>query len=149
LAGMVLADEAETIVGVDLAEDILAEADDREVYDALFVGDAVQFLAEEDAPADLIVATDVLPYLGDLTGFFDGVGGCLGPGGVVAFSSEAGSNDWAVGPSHRFLHSEAYLRRMLSAQGLEPLSVEEIVVSLEEGHPAPGHLIIAQKPTGP
>ncbi|MEM8698809.1 MAG: methyltransferase domain-containing protein, partial [Pseudomonadota bacterium] len=61
LAGLALADQCGRVTGVDLSEDMLALADAREVYEALYIGDVVQFLEEEEERHDLIVATDLLP----------------------------------------------------------------------------------------
>ena len=74
LTGASMTDLAGDITGVDLAEAMLAEADERGCYDTLYVAEAVDFLTEaDDSPWDLITATDVLPYLGALEPFFEGV----------------------------------------------------------------------------
>ncbi|MEL6318842.1 MAG: methyltransferase, partial [Pseudomonadota bacterium] len=131
LFGEAMAGRAARAVGVDLSENMLALAHEKDAYDALYLGEAVAFLAEAegddedpDLPAvfDVIAALDVLPYLGALEGLFDGVAARLAPGGSAVFSSEAlgagAGADWAVGPKHRFAHSEAYLRRLLAERGL-------------------------------
>jgi len=94
LAAEALADKARQKTGVDLAENMVAIAYDKGLYDALFVGDVVQFLAEEDADMrwDLITATDVLPYMGELEQFFTLVARHLKSGGVFGFSSENGEH---------------------------------------------------------
>lgn len=148
LSALTLQDLCGEMTGVDLAEDMLTLADERDLYDALYVGDAAQFLAEEDTRFDLIVATDVLPYLGDLAAFFDGLAACLTPGGIVALSSERASDAktrWAVGRKHRFCHGETYLRGLLSQHALFPLVFDPITVRTEDGAPVPGDMIIARK----
>lgn len=146
LSGESLEDRTGTRTGVDLSEGMIEIADEKEVYDQLFVADVEDFLAEgEGGPWDLIVATDVLPYLGDLEGFFAGLARRLAPGGVVALSSETLPElaaDWTVGPFQRFAHAEGYLRRLMSAHTLEPLVFEPITVRLNEGVPVPGYLIL-------
>lgn len=147
LAGLTLKPHAAEITGVDLAESMLEQADEREVYDSLFVGDVVQFLEEEDTRFDLIVATDVLPYLGDLTAFMAGLKRCIAPGGIIGLSSEAlpnGGQDWKIGPTQRYLHSEAYLRRVMDEAGLTPLAMDPITVRFEDGVAQPGNLILAR-----
>ncbi|MGF1446960.1 MAG: methyltransferase domain-containing protein [Pikeienuella sp.] len=152
LAGIALADLVEEITGVDLSEEMLAEADERDCYDGLFVGDATAFLAAQDpsdAPYDLIVATDMLPYMGALEELFAGLTRCLAPGGLVAVSTEAlapGHGDYRVGPGHRFAHGEDYLRRCFTATGLTLRSIAPIVVRYNDGTPVPGHLAIGQAP---
>lgn len=150
LTGLALGDRVQELVGVDLAEQMLAESDERDCYDQLFVGEAVQFLSEEDTRFDLIAATDVLPYIGDLAPLLAALTPCLSPGGVIALSSETlakdpfGSNGWRIGARHRFAHSEAYLRGLILAADFEILTFEPITVRLEDGAPVPGHLIVAR-----
>ncbi|MEF2073286.1 class I SAM-dependent DNA methyltransferase [Consotaella aegiceratis] len=153
LSGEMLRDLCEEVAGLDLSEAMVEAAHEKDVYDELFVGDAVGFLEEcdEEEPWDLIVATDVLPYLGSLEGLFGGVARRLNPNGVWGFSSETlpeadlAGRAFMVGPHQRFAHAEAYVRDQLAAHGFAVLSLEPITVRLEEGEPVPGHLVIARK----
>ncbi|QZZ37463.1 methyltransferase domain-containing protein [Nitratireductor kimnyeongensis] len=152
LAGEVLRDIADHITGVDLSEMMIEVTDEKEVYDALYVGDAVDFLHHADVdPFDLITATDVLPYLGDLEAFFAGAAELSVEGAVLAFSSETLPDDvlsgraFMVGPHQRFAHSEAYLADMLSKHGFVGLAIGDIVVRHEMGKPVPGHLVVARR----
>ena len=158
LTGASLADMAGEITGVDLAEGMLEQADERGIYRDLYVGEAVAFLQGTDEPAwDLITATDVLPYLGALEGFFAGAARCLAAGGVLAFSTEtlpgmtgpgmAGpgmAGGYTVGPKHRFAHAEAYLRRVMADCGFRPLECAPITVRYDDGAPVPGLLVLAR-----
>jgi predicted TPR repeat methyltransferase len=159
LTGTSLADMASEITGVDLAEGMLEPADERGVYAGLWVGEAVAFLQEAgqagaemgDAPAppwDLITATDVLPYLGALEGFFAGAACCLAARGVLAVSTETlpgMEQDYMVGPKHRFAHSETYLRRLMAGNGLAPIECAPITVRYDDGAPVLGLLLIARR----
>lgn len=152
LAGVALSDLASEVTGIDLAEGMVAEADERGVYDELYIGEAVAFMAEvEDAPWDLLTATDVLPYLGDLTAFQAGLSRCVSPGGVAAISCETlgadqiGDAGYTVGARHRFAHAPDYLRAILTGAGLTVLEMEPITVRAEDGVPVPGLLAIARR----
>lgn len=149
LTGVSLADMAGEITGVDLSEELLAQADERGVYGDLYVGEATGFLEDaEDGPWDLVTATDVLPYLGALEAFFAGAARCTSPGGVLCVSTETLpglDRDYTVGPKHRFAHSQAYLDRLMAATGFEPLSCEPITVRHDAGEPVPGLLLIARR----
>lgn len=148
LTGASFADMADHLTGVDLAEGMLEQAHERDVYDDLYVGEAVGFLEEtEDDPWDLLTATDVLPYLGALESFFAGAVRRLAPGGVMAVSTETLpglERDYVVGPKHRFAHAEPYLRRLMDVHGFVPLSIDSITVRYDEGAPVPGLLLIAR-----
>jgi 2-polyprenyl-6-hydroxyphenyl methylase/3-demethylubiquinone-9 3-methyltransferase len=149
LTGASLADMAGEITGVDLAEGMLAQADERGAYAGLWVGEAVAFLEETDeGPWNLVAATDVLPYLGALEGFFAGAARRLSPGGVLAVSCEtlpAMARDYTVGPKHRFAHSEGYLRRLMAETGFAALDCAPITVRYDDGAPVPGLLLIARR----
>ncbi|KQT86022.1 methyltransferase domain-containing protein [Aurantimonas sp. Leaf443] len=142
-----------TLIGVDLSEGMIETAFDKEVYDHLYIGEAVGFLEEfeEDEPFDLMVAADMLPYLGALDPLLAGVTARLVPGGLFAFSSEtlpeaefAGAG-FKVGRAHRFHHALPYVTERLATHGFERLSADEIVVRLQENEPAPGHLVVARR----
>jgi len=152
LSGESLADWADHLTGCDLSEAMLDEAYDKGAYDALYVADAEGFLAEgEGGPWDIIVATDMVPYLGALEGLIAGLAARVCPGGYVAFSIEtldeqafAGA-PFTVGPKHRFAHSPDYVRALLEGRGFTLRALDPIVVRYDEGAPVPGHLILARK----
>lgn len=153
LAGEALAERAETIIGVDLSEGMIENCFDKDVYDQLFIGEAVGFLEDfdEEEPFDLVVAADVLPYLGDLDPLFAGASKRMESGGIFGFSTETlpdavfGSRDFMVGPHQRFHHRAAYVQDRLGAHGFDTLSCEDITVRRQEGQPAPGHLVLARR----
>ncbi|ASY63254.1 3-demethylubiquinone-9 3-methyltransferase [Sinorhizobium sojae CCBAU 05684] len=151
LTGGALRDMAEDITGVDLSENMVEIAHEKDLYETLYVAEAVDFLDDnDDEPFDLIVATDVLPYMGALEAFFFGAVDNLVPGGLLIFSSETlpetdfAGRSYMVGPHQRFAHSEAYLRDRLAATGFEIAEVGDITVRMEEGAPIAGHLVIAR-----
>lgn len=185
LVGEVLAETAAHVSGVDLSEDMLAIADAKGIYDELYVGDAVRFLAASagsavsggterggteagaidacvaapgdaepdatDAPWDLVVAADVVPYLGALDALFAGVARNSPLGALFAFSTETlpeaalAGRAYIVGPHQRFAHAAAYVRRELARHGFEVASADAITVRSEEGRPVPGELVIARR----
>ncbi|MGG7567274.1 class I SAM-dependent DNA methyltransferase [Rhodovulum sp. DZ06] len=163
LAARAFDDMVGRITGVDLSEGMLEEADAAELYDALYLGEAVSFLqaeategeededAEFDSPWDLVVATDVLPYLGDPAPLFAACARHAVPGGLLVFTTETlpeeafGGKDWVVGAHHRYHHRGAGVAAALEAAGWTPLSMEIITVRTNEGRPEPGHLVVARK----
>ncbi|MTH96316.1 methyltransferase domain-containing protein [Roseibium sp. RKSG952] len=156
LTGVAFADCADQLTGVDLSEKIVEHAFDREVYDDLYVGEAVAFLQEfeEDdgtVPSySFIAATDVFPYLGDAGAMVSGAAARLNPNGYFAFSTESLTASGEAGPSFvvgakkRFAHRLDYLEQLLRTHGFKTLVADPITVRLEDGEPVPGHLVIAQ-----
>lgn len=152
LSADALDDVASHKTGVDISENMIEIAHEKGDYDTLYVGEAVRFLeSTSDAHWDLVVATDVLPYMGELEAFFAGVAAHMQQGGMFAFSSEtldaetlAGRN-FMVGGYQRFAHAESYVRSVLAANGFELLRCENIVVRSEQGSPVNGQLIVARR----
>ena len=99
------------LTGVDLSGGMLARAAERGGYDVLVKAEALDFLADHPGGFDLVFATDVLIYFGDLAALFDAVAGALKPGGCFAFSTERGEADWTLLSSGRFAHADAYVDR--------------------------------------
>lgn len=140
-------------VAVDLSQSMIEIAAERDLYDDLYIADIVAFLddAGDEAPWNLIVAADVLPYLGRVEALFRGVSSRLQRGGVFAFSTETldasvlSGKPFIVGPNQRFAHDPAYLETSLDQAGMTLISVDDITVRHEDGVPVAGHLILARK----
>ena len=151
LTGASLADLSGEITGVDLSEQMLNEAYERDCYESLFVAEATAFLEESgEGPWDVVAATDVLPYIGALETFFEAASHELKPDGLLIYSCETlpegeiGPQGYIVGAKHRYAHSLEYLER-LSAKRLKNFHTEPITVRYDEGEPVPGFLIIAKR----
>lgn len=151
LTGGTLRDMVDDITGLDISENMVEIAHEKDLYETLYVAEVEDFLEDnDDEPFDLITATDVLPYLGALEPLFFGASENMLKGGIFVFSSETLPEDvmagraYIVGPHQRFAHSEAYVRERLAATGFEVLEIGEINVRMQDGHPSPGHLVIAK-----
>lgn len=151
LSADALDDIATHKTGVDLSENMIEIAYEKGDYDNLYVAEVNLFLQKtEEEPWDLIVATDVLPYMGELSVFFQGVATHILPDGIFAFSSETLSEDvfagrnYMVGPYQRFAHDKRHVWELLGRFGFECVSTSDIVVRHEQGQPVGGHLYIAK-----
>lgn len=151
LTGGTLRDLCEDMTGIDLSENMVEIAHEKDLYETLFVAEAEDFLEDNDEePFDLITATDVLPYLGALEPLFFGAAENLMQGGLLIFSSETlpdaslEGRSYMVGPHQRFAHAEFYVRERLTSTGFELIEITDINVRMEEGKPTPGHLVIAR-----
>ncbi len=150
LTGESLADMAAHLTGVDLSEAMVEIADEKDVYDALYVGEAEAFLEGATELWDLIAATDMLPYLGEVARLFALSAARLSPGGTLAFSTETlpdavfAGRGFMVGPRQRFAHAQDYLQAALGAAGFAAVEATPIVVRHEQGAPVPGHMVFAR-----
>ena len=149
LTGGTLRDMVDDITGIDISENMVEIAHEKDLYETLYVAEVEDFLEDnDDEPFDLITATDVLPYLGALEPLFFGAAENMLPGGIFVFSSEAlpegDGRTYIVGPHQRFLHAEDYIRGRLADTGFELVEIGEINVRMQDGQPSPGHLVIAR-----
>jgi predicted TPR repeat methyltransferase len=152
LAAEVFAPFCGTLTGVDLAPRMVARArekrrEGKRIYAVLHVGDGVRFMeAQPESSLDLIIAADVMVYLGELQPAFVAASRTLAKGGLLAFTSQASdSQDIRLGEDKRFAHSPAYLERALMAAGLTPCLIESAVIRHEYGRPVPSQIAIARK----
>ncbi|MDR6189880.1 putative TPR repeat methyltransferase [Agrobacterium pusense] len=71
LTGEALRDMADDITGIDISENMVEIAHEKDLYETLYVAEVEDFLEDnDDEPFDIITATDVLPYLGALEPLF-------------------------------------------------------------------------------
>jgi predicted TPR repeat methyltransferase len=148
LFGIQIRESAAHLVGVDLSGEMLNAARARNVYDQLFERDATSFLNDLKESADLITATDVLIYVGDLAPLFTAVATRLTAGGAFAFSIETPA-DLATGfriqATGRFAHSAQYVETLAATHSLRVIASEKTVIRSEEAQPVNGYLFVLEK----
>ncbi|WP_245986238.1 tetratricopeptide repeat protein [Azospirillum thermophilum] len=147
LAGVAFRPLAGHLAGVDLSPRMVDKARDRRLYDSLEVGDVVAALESSDAPWDLLVAADVLVYIGDLAPLFRAAAGHLAAGGRFAATVERleGAEAFALGPARRYAHSESYIRTAAQSAGLRVLMTEPCTPRREKGVGVPGLLFVLER----
>ena len=98
---------------------------------------------------DLILAADVLCYLGDLTAFLEAVGRALRPGGRFAFTFDLleGSEDYCLIPLMHFAHSLHYLQNLACKNQLREVAVQQIYGLRENGYYGRGLLMVLERAT--
>jgi predicted TPR repeat methyltransferase len=150
LCGVEIRPIARTLSGIDLSPAMIEKARERGIYDHLEVGEVVAGLRARSAAYDLLVAGEVLCYIGDLAPLFQAAATALRPGGSFIFSVEKSDvPGWMLRPSCRYAHHPDYLRQIASASGFTILGLESIVVRVEGGEKIAGLLGIVRLPTPP
>lgn len=137
---------AHRLAGVDLSPAMVDKARDKGRYDELWVGDVVTALARADAAWDLVVAADVLVYLGDLAPLFTAAAAALRPGGLLAATVEEsdGAEPFELMPTKRFRHHPDYLRRLAADSGFQIMLLEQVTPRFEKGEPVKGLVFVVQ-----
>lgn len=145
LCGPLLRPHARTLAGVDLSPHMLEQSLRRGVYDELVRADIAAAL--DGRSADMLVAADVLVYLGDLQPLWRAVRKALRSGGGFAFSVEAheGGDDYVLRGSGRYAHSENYLRALAQAHGLTVESLSTQTLRQDAGEEVAGYIVVLSR----
>lgn len=149
LCGSFLKPMASSLWGIDLSPLMIAKSKSRGIYDRLEIGDVVRVMQSMEQVFDLIVAGDVLIYIGDLTPVYDAVMRRLKPGGRFIASLEAanaGDRFQMSSKNLRYSHSRSYLERIAKIFGFVQESLSPITVRKETEKPVPGYLMVLRKP---
>ena len=150
LCGDCLRDLARRLVGVDLAPKMLELARGRGCYQELAQAEIGQYLpAQAQASFDLVVAADVLIYIGDIGQVMREVARVLRPGGWFAFSIEQPSqacDNYRLEQSGRYAQSLAYVGRLARELGLTERSCRDVAIRKHGAQALPGQLLVLQKP---
>jgi predicted TPR repeat methyltransferase len=146
LFGRLLRPRARRLTGIDISPNMLKIAGQRKIYDDLFCNDLVAFLQTQTEAVDLAAAADVFCYIGDLSPVFQAARGALRCGGFFCFSVESGGEkDFVLGPSLRYSHSAAYLRRLANNHGFALEMIDSQVARRDAGRDVASHLAVLRR----
>lgn len=148
LAGELAKPKTNLLVGIDLSERMLVQADRRGVYDALICADINVALDEHEAAPDLVLASDVFIYIGEIDGTIERLARRMAPGGLFAFSIETAADGlrWFLRSSGRYAHGSDYIVETLARHGFRLLATRDVVLRYEQGEPLDGAVYLAVKP---
>ena len=149
LAGVTFKPLAVYLAGVDLSPRMVEKARQRMLYDELGVGDVVEAMERTPGGWDLLVAADVLVYIGDLVAVFAAAARALVPGGrfaatVERLADETTGEPFVLGATRRYAHSERYVRETAGAAGFTIRLMEPCTPRREKGVPVPGLLFVVE-----
>lgn len=147
LMGKALAGRIDHMTGIDLAPRMVAKAKESGTYQTTETAEAVAFLSDQpSALFDLVIAADVLPYIGDMTHFMQHSARVLAPGGILLATAQTfDGNSFKMGSDLRFHHSAPYLSRMFEAAGLTPRKMEPCIKRLDRGEPVASLAFLAER----
>jgi predicted TPR repeat methyltransferase len=138
--------------GVDLSPAMVEKARRSGFYaeGAVTFGDLVGYLAGQRAETfDLLMATDVLVYVGDLAPVFHAARRAMTQGGLFAFTVQAGAGErFRIGEDLRYHHSEAYLRDTARHAGLAVGMLSPCVTRQDRGKPVDSLVVVLSRGAG-
>jgi predicted TPR repeat methyltransferase/Tfp pilus assembly protein PilF len=138
---------AKRLVGVDLSPGMVERAKQRGAYDELVVGELITYLMSARHRFDLVFSADVFNYIGDLALPMRAAAGALRPGGLLAFTLEAGNGKpYALTRRGRFVHSAEFAREAAEKCRLVVRHVGTGTPRYEGGMPVRATVVVLQKP---
>ena len=141
LCGPLVAPYARRLVGVDLSENMLARAREKNVYDELVKHELTAYLRGSADTFDAIVSADTLVYFGPLEDVVAAAANALRPGGRLIFTvEELDGAGYAISPNGRYRHAREYVERVLADAALQS-HVAPAELRLEAGDPVPGLVV--------
>jgi predicted TPR repeat methyltransferase len=150
LAGAAIRPVCDWLVGVDLSPAMVVKAREKGLYDRLETAEIGAFMtAERDAASryHLILAADVLPYVGDLAPIMAPAASLLDAGALFGVSVETHAGDGVVlGEKLRYAHSETCVRDAIASAGLVLHSLEQVSTRNESGTPVASLVVVAGRP---
>jgi predicted TPR repeat methyltransferase len=145
LMGQAIHSQALWLEGCDLSPAMVAQADTKKIYDDLSVEEAVKFLNQQSQKADLILAADVLVYMGNLAALFSAIGNTLSEDGYFAFTVQShDGSDFRLGDDARYAHSNSYIKECLTDNYLTLVIHDEVSTRQDRGKAVPGALYLVK-----
>jgi predicted TPR repeat methyltransferase len=143
LVGQVFQEISDCRIGVDLSPKMVEAAAAKKVYDALTVAEIVTFLEQNQEPFDLIVAADVLIYVGELDRIFATLVKGLAKNGKFLFSTEQmAGQGYLLRQSGRYAHSFPYIAEVAARYGFRILATQSANIRKEKGKWIAGDLYL-------
>jgi predicted TPR repeat methyltransferase len=144
LMGEAVRDLAARLDGIDLSANMLAQARKKGLYDSLARLDVLAALRARE-PYDLILAADVLVYLGDLAPVVMAAAAALTTGGVFGCTLQASAfPGYRLGADQRFSHNAATVADLFKRAFINA-TVAPGTFRREKDVDVPGLLVVAEK----
>ena len=126
LAGEAFKDLCETLVGVDLSNNMLHQAREKGVYAQLLNADITEAIEQLGMLFDLFICADTLVYIGNIQPLFASIANHSESGTLLTFSTEIGQGEnFELLPSGRYCHSDNYVKHTAAAAGFDLVKFEE------------------------
>ena len=134
-----------SLIGVDISQNMLDIAHITGVYDKLICSSVSESLKSSKDTFDLIVALELTGYLDNLSDLLQGVKSHLAPDGMFIFSIEypTDKNDTELSTNGRYLYSLEFTQSALEKAGFKTVEIKEINLRREGSGYAKGALFVA------
>jgi predicted TPR repeat methyltransferase len=136
-----------SIIGVDLSQRMVDAAAARGVYARVEKAEAEDYLRRTSLTFDLIAATDVFIYVGDIAELVREAYHHLTPGGLLAFTAETtDAPGFQLQPTGRYAHNRDDLLALAAQTQFNVLAEERAPLRRHAGQMEEGLYLILQRP---
>lgn len=127
--------------GVDISENMLSIARQKNIYDALIKSDITSFVQANTEKYDLILCLDTLPYLQNIETLIEK---CF-PANLIFSIEKAPENikTFALSPFGRYQHNPKYIEDILQKTGYQNIQPHPLILRKENGKNVEGFLFFA------
>lgn len=153
LMGVRLGDRARVLSGVDLSPRMVERCAARGIYADVACGELLGWLRSPGEAFDLVLAVDVLVYVGALGPVLSAMADRLAPDGRIAFTTEvdpvAPANAFDLGPTGRYRHGPATVDAAIASAGLGLVTRSRQVLRTEGDRPIHGDVVVLTRAQTP
>ncbi len=147
LCGKVFRPMARRLVGVDASAEMIRRAGEKNFYDELIHGELCDALGRYRAAFDLVVAGDLLIYLGAPDPVMSAAWTALEEGGLFAFTTERlDGTGFDLPPAGRFRHSDSCIEEAASNAGFRVARADRACLRFERGAAVDSTVFVLSKP---
>jgi len=145
LSGALLKPYASELIGVDISENMLDLASQKNIYTELKQADISDYLVQKNH-FNLIVAADVFSYHGELDTLFKKAHEALVKNGYFVFTVERGfTYPYHLQQSLRYTHTKAYLEELIEKHQFKTLNLDNLVLRYQQKEAVEGYLVLLEK----
>lgn len=135
LSGIILRELCQDLTGVDIAPKMIEQARLKGIYDLLVSDELLVYLRNLQKKFQLMLATDVLPYFGELDELFKLIKEHLSSDGLFVFSTEIHHDaPWHLQTNARFAHQPEYIQKLCQELNFKILSQNSVIARQEAHH---------------
>jgi len=141
LAGVAFYDQCTHLTGIDISDKMIAKAKQKNIYDILEVAEVTSFLKTKRDEYDLVIAADILTYIGDLEPVFKAVTVATTIHALFCFSTENSVHPgFHLCSTGRFSHGKEYITDTANKYGWKPVKAVETNLRKEKAEWVEGTL---------
>ena len=132
--------------GVDLSPHMLSMAKKKNLYNNLHCKEILEFLQNSDSSYDLITASGVIIFFGELEKLHKLIARQLNHNGIFIYTTYISKTaDIDIRSNLHFSHSEKYLRECANHASLNIEVIQEVIHEYDYGEAQKGYLVTLRK----